>query len=424
MGFRLEIHNFTRDFGGGGSGPGIITHGSQLTPAVVGPWTLQAATKGSETLSSLTGPSRGFWRFDTPDEFLPTAAWPSNANDSNPSILNDPTLHGGVVTGAPVVIDGYTIPIGTRIVQFTVFPDGYDFYAQGTGLKVLFRGCRFRWTNGVGGSGIFNDASSLATQQIMTHYCDIGLVSLDPPNGSEALMHMKFLGGQNHRAFRNYHTRTSAFMQPNNGAFEITECYMTEYIYAYGEAGTSGVGPDSTTYHLNGISIEGGVNGGVIKRNLILCQSPDGSTGSSGSAAGQVGYGTQPTQVGYGAGTNPGRLTTQTDCIALFAIASSNTNATIDSNYLGGSGFVLYAGNADGGATNITVTNNQFTTKWWTNGGNHGVITDVPTWGSNGNVESNNTWADDYGTGGDGATATANRQFPAGDGPRKGTAAI
>lgn len=70
------------------------------------------------------------------------------------------------------------------------------------------------------------------------------------------------------------------------------------------------------------------------------------------------------------------------------------------------------------------VTGNKITTRWWTNGGNFGAITDIPAWGSNGNSQSNNTWADDYGTGGNGCTALADRQYPAGNGPRAGTSFV
>jgi hypothetical protein len=401
-----------------------ITHGDQLTINHVGPWTLQGVTKGSESMAALTGPARGYWRFDTPDDFLPTAAWPSNANDANPSVLNDAALKGGVVTGSAVTIDGFSVPVGTRIVQFKTFPDGYDFYAQGTALKVMFRGCRFRWSSGTSGAGVFNDNGASSAQQIMLHYCDMGLLSLDPPNGSQALMHLKFLGGSGHRVLRTYYTRSSTFLQPNVGGCRIIENWIDEYIYAYGEAGTSGTGPDSTTLHLNGISAEGGLTNTQILRNHILCPSPDGSTGSTGSAAGQIGYGTQSGQTGYGSGSAPGRLATQTDNIAIFAITGTNSGITISDNYLGGSGYCLYAGNANGLASNIVVTGNKFTTRWWTNAANHGPITDVPTWGANGNVQSNNTWADDYGTGGNGSTATSGRQYPAGNGPRTGTSAF
>lgn len=421
----LNTGTFNNPGTGGGTGP--VTHGDQLTVNSVAPWTLQGVAKGAETLGTLSGPSRGFWQFSTPDEFSSAAAWPSNANDANPSVLNNPALHSGTVTGSPVTIDGYTIPVGTRIVQFQVFPSGFDFFAQGTSLKVLFRGCRFRWTQGVGGSGLFNDNGSTTSQQIMMHYCDIGYTSLDPAPGETGLMHIKFLGGQGHRLLRNYHTRSSTFIQPNAQGVEVTECWIDEYIYAYGESGTSG-GFDSTVLHLNGISSEGGLTSVKILRNHILCPSPDGATGSTGSAAGQIGYGTQPGQTGYGAGTNPGRLTTQTDCIALFSsnglpnLGDAITGLQVKDNLLGGSGYCLYAGNSLGNCQNVIVTGNKVTTRFWSNGGNHGPITDVPAWGTSGNVTSGNTWADDYGTAAaDGSTAIANRQFPAGDGPRAGT---
>lgn len=403
-----------------------ISHGDELEVTDVGPWALQGVSRGSEALASATGPGRGYWRFDTPNEFSSASTWPSNATDSNPAILNDPDLHSGTVTGSPVVIDGYTIPVGTRIVQFTDFPDGYDFLAQGTSLKILFRGCRFRWTNGVGGTGIFNDNGSTSSQQIMLHFCDIGLQSMDPPLGTECLMHLKFLGGLNHRMLRNYHTRSATFMQPNTQGCEITECYVDEYIYGYGESGTSGSG-GSSILHLNGISSEGGLTSIKILRNHILCPSPDGSTGAGGSSAGQVGYGTQSGQTGYGNGTAPGRKTTQTDCIALFSsngssnIGDGSTGLQIRDNLLGGSGYPLYLANSKGDCQNVKCTGNRVTTRWWTNGGGNGVATDIPSWGSGGNVQSDNLWADDYGTGGDGTTATAGRQYPAGNGPRAGT---
>lgn len=396
-----------------------VTHGDQLTVGHVGPWSLQGVAKGSEILTPLSGPSRGYFRFDTPADFTSTAAWPANANDSNPSTLNNPALTGGVVTGSPVTIDGYSIPVGTYICQFRDMPNGYDFYVQGSSNKVLFRGCRFRFTSGVGGAGLFNDNGAPAAQQTMVHYCDVGLTSLDPPNGSQALMHMKFLGGSGHRVLRNYLTRSATMLQPNVTGVRIIENIIDELIFAYGEGGTTGAG-GSSILHLNGISSEGGLTNAQYLRNRITLPSPDGATGSTGSGLGQIGYGTQPGQTGYGIGSNPGRLVTQTDCIAVFAITGSNNGVTIDSNYLGGGGVVLYAGNANGGATNIVLTNNKITTRWWTNGGNFGSITDQPAWGTNGNVKSNNTWADDYGTGGNGATAVENRQYPAGNGPRAG----
>ena len=409
-----------------------VTHGDQLLVTDVGPWAIQAVNKGSEVLQNITGPGRGFWRFDTPDEFSSSAAWPSNANDSNPSILNATTLHEGTVTGSPVTIDGYSIPVGTRIVQFKNFPDGYDFYAQGTSLKVLFRGCRFRSANGYGQTGVFNDNTSTSSQQIMLHYCDLGTTTKDVANGSTGHVIVRFLGGLNHRVLRNYHTNSSTFYQPNTQGCEFTENWISEFVFTYGESGTSG-GFGSDVYHNNGISSEGGLTSIIIKRNRILAQSPDGATGGGLTAAGQPGYGTQSGQTGYGNGTNPGRVVGQTDCIALFTtngLANAGTSPgsiLIDSNYLGGTGVSLYAGNGDGAhpGSNIHVINNKFTTQWWENSGQFGPVSDQPAWGTNGNFKSGNVWADDYGTASvPGSTAIANRQYPSGNGPRVGTPVI
>lgn len=406
-----------------------VTHGDQLTLLDVGPWALQEIDRGTEALLAVSGPGRGFWRFDTPDEFSSTTAWPSNANDSNPSILNDPDLHYGTVTGSPVTIDGYSIPVGTRIVQFVEFPDGYDFYAQGTNLQVLFRGCRFRFTATMSGAGLFNDNGANAGQRIYMHYCDVGGASANLPDGATGLMHIKNLGGANHRYLRGYHSYSSTFFQPNVQGCQFIENYVTDYVFAYGEAGPSG-SFDSSVYHNNGISCEGGLTSITILRNRIVCPSPDPATGSGATAAGEIGYGTQPGQTGYGSGTAPGRIIGQTDCIALFESNGSPNQGTapgsilVQDNLLGGSGYCLYAGEEDAGngaGQNIHVIGNKFTTRWWTNGGQFGAIAATPQWGSNGNYQADNTWADDYGTGGNGSTATASRQYPNGDGPRSGT---
>lgn len=410
-----------------------VTHGDQLTINDVGPWALQAVPKGTETLQTVAVPGRGYWRFDAATEFTSDTAWPSNAHDGNPSVLNNPALHEGIVTGSPVTIDGQTIPVGTYICQFRNFPDpgpfGGAFYAQSASLKILFRGCRWRWNSGVDGVGLFNDSFSTTSQRIMLHYCDIGLNSQNLTSTS-GLMHIKFLGGAGHVIKRCYMSNNSTYLQPTNAqGCRIIENYIPNLIYWYGMAGESGVGPDSTVQHLNGLSIEGGMTDLQIVRNKIFAPSPDGSTGGGATAAGQPGYGTQPGQLGYATGSNPGRRVDQTDNIALFAILGSNKAVTpgailVDSNMLGGAGYCLYAGNADGGAEGIHVTNNKFTTYWWTNGGTNGPVADQPPWGTLGNFQANNTWADDYGTGGDGATAIADRQYPAGNGPRKGTSVI
>lgn len=404
----------------GNGGTGAVAHGSDLTVNHVGPWTLQGVAKGSEALTSLTAPGRGYWRFDTPDEFALTSSYVYN---------NDPSNHGGVVPAGGLTIDGYAIPAGVRVVQFYDFPDGCDFYAQGTTLRVLFRGCRFRWSAGVGGAGVFNDNGAASGQQIMIHYGDIGLRSKNPTSG-EGIMLIKFLGGSNHRMLRNYYTLSSTFMQPNAPGCQIIENWVDDAIYSYGENGPSGTGD---FLHLNGCSTEGGLSSLYVLRNRILMPSPDGSTGAGVTASGQIGYGTQPGQVGYGAGTAPGRIVSQTDCVALFTSNGTQwlaTDVQVRDNLIGGAGYPIYAESSAHQQTNLKITGNKVSTKWWTNGGSQsgGPI----SWGAGGPISngvngcelSNNTWADDYGTGGDGTTATADRQYPLGNGPRAGTTAF
>lgn len=394
-----------------------VGHGAELVIENTGPWALQGVAKGSETLANKT-PGGSYWRFDNPDEFAPTGTYVYNNNTTN---------HGGVVPAGGMTIDGYSVPAGTRVVQFYNFTSG-DFYAQGTSLKVLFRGCRFRWAVGCDGTGLFNDNGATASQQIMVHFCDIGLNTKDPTSG-EGLMHLKFLGGANHRVLRNYMTNGSTFLQPGVSGTEIIENWIDEAIYTYGELGPSGAGD---FLHLNGCSSEGGLQVLHILRNHILYPSPDGSTGGGLTAAGQTGYGTQPGQTGYGSGSAPGRKVPQTDCIALFTSNGTqwlSTDVQVRDNLIGGAGYCLYAESSAGQQTNLKITGNKVSTKWWTNGGQEGGPV---SWGNgspivngvNGCELSNNTWYDDYGTGGDGTTATADRQYPYGNGPRVGTTAI
>ena len=382
-----------------------ITHGDQLTISDVGPWALQAVARGSESLDVVALPVRGYWRADTPLEFVPNQPYVYS---------NSPANKGGIVPAGGLTIDGYFVPAGTYVCQFRDLSAG-DFACQGlTSGTLLFRGVRVR--NGTtGDSATFNIATSTAGFTIHTHYSDFGANDGNTPHGA----FIKMIGGGAHRVLRTYFTYLSTAIQPNVNGMEITENYIDKITYFYGEAGTSGLGPDSTTGHLNGISTEGGLSGLTIQRNRIVVPSPDEGTAAGGAAAGQPSYGTQPGQLGNGAGSNPGRLTTQTDCIALFTLGGNNSNIQILDNYLGGAGWCFY-GTASGGINNV-YTGNKVTTKWWSNGGNYGPYNGTVAFGSGGNVSSGNVWADDYGTGGNGTTALSGRQYPAGNGPRAGT---
>lgn len=393
--------------------PGPVTHGEDLTIDHVGPWSLQAVNPGIEILLPLVGPGRGYWRFDAPTEFTPSTPYVYN---------NDINNHGGIVPDGGLTIDGYLVPAGTRVAQFYDFPDGFDFYARASD-KFLFRGCRFRFSGGVSGAGLFNDNTAPVEQQVFMHHCDLGLSTKDPTIG-DGILHVKFLGGANHRLLRNHHTISATFVQPNVNGVEILENWIDEYLYAFGEGGVEGIIPNPDAGHLNGISSEGLMTSVKILRNRIMAPSPDGAQGISGQTdLGERGYGTQPGQVGYGDGSEPGRKVSGTDVIALFTNVGDNHAVTpgaieVSDNLLGGTGYVLYAGGVD--STGIKITGNKITTRWWTNGGSFGPVTAQPAWGANGNTQSDNTWADDYGAGGDGTTAPADRQYPAGNGPRAG----
>lgn len=361
-------------------GTGAISHGDQLTLTHVGPWTLQGVSKGQEQLQSVAAPSRGYFRFDAPDEFVPTGNYVYN---------NSPSNHGGTLA-ADTTIDGYLVPAGTKVVQFRDL-SAADFYVSGTPGKFLFRGVRSRQK--LSGAGLFND-STATNYSVYVHYSDIGSTGAADNQASDVAM--KFLGGQDHRVLRTYISLEATGIQPNAPGVEITENYIDKIIFYYGENGPCGTG-GSCTYHLNGISSEGMSNVTPtrfkILRNHITVPSPD----------------------------DGGHITTQTDCIALFGSNGGSYNdVLVENNYLGGSGYVLYAAGERPGAKNVRFLGNKITTQWWTNGGNFGPVAAQATWGSDGNVASGNVWADDYGSGGNGNTATSARQYPSGNGPRRG----
>jgi hypothetical protein len=362
----------------GGTGP--VTHGDQLAINNVGPWTLQGVTKGQEQLDTVAAPSRGYWRLDTPSEFVPNGAYIYN---------NNPANKGGTLA-ADTTIDGYIVPAGTKVVQFRDL-SAADFYAGGATGTYLFRGIRSRQK--LSGAGYFND-SQAGAYSVFVHYADMG--STGPADNQATDVIMKFLGGKDHRVLRSYLTYAATGIQPNTPGVEIIENIIDKITFYYGEAGPCGSG-GSCTYHLNGISSEGMSNitptRFKILRNSITVPSPD----------------------------EAGHITPQTDCIALFGSNGGSYNdVLVEGNYLGGSGYVLYAAGERPGAQNVRFINNKITTKWWTNGGNFGAVTAQATWGSNGNIASGNVWADDFGGNGNGSTPTSSRQYPNGDGPRKG----
>ena len=370
-----------------------ITHGEQLTPAHVGPWSLQKVARGSEKLDKPKVPGEGFFRLGegADNGLIPAGAFAGS--DSDLAKLNDPSNHGGTLAAA-TMIDGFEVPKGTKVIQFRDLP---SIYAQEQAGDFLFRGCRFHNTGDT-----FNMAHTDDKLHVFIHYSDFGG---DGPNDDQdggGFLHI--LGGSNHRVLRSYFEYVGTAIQPNVDGMLIQENYIDHVAYYLGEGGPDGKPETPDNYHINGISSEGGLSSLRIFRNHITVPSPDGAVAPS-----------------YGA---PDRVVPQTDCIGLFQSlggpypGDAVNGIQVRDNYLGGSGYVIYGGGP--GSKNIKITGNKVTTRWWTNGGNFGPFTYEPAWGKDGNEQSNNTWADDFGTGGDGIVDTSKRQFPKGDGPRTG----
>ncbi len=337
--------------------PASVAHGDLLTRAHT---SLAGLGLDSTALSYTSVPTRGYWRFDTPDEFAPTSTYTYNNTASN---------KGGVVPAGGLTIDGYTIPAGTRVVQFRDFSGG-DFFASG-GTSFLFRGCRFRGTNRA--PGYFNCSSF--TGKFYLGYCDLGGLGAADAQYNEVPVKISSAAGG--IIYRNRISYTTTGLQINVGGFDVIENHISDLAYFYGPNPPPG---ESTDKHLNGITLNGSESCIRVLRNNITLPTPDGA----------------------------GRQINQTDAISFFqdfgTFPGSGTNSDgtlgyrVLDNYVGGGGVCIYAGrNAGKAATtvsNMVMTGNKVTTQWWPNGGAVGPLTAQPTWGTQGNTWSGNTWAD------------------------------
>ena len=82
----------------------------------------------------------------------------------------------------------------------------------------------------------------------------------------------------------------------------------------------------------------------------------------------------------------------QTDAIGLFQDFGVVANVTINHNYLAGGGYTIYGGEGSvGAASNIVITNNQFSSQYFKQSGKWGPVTAFNSNGS-GNSWSGNTW--------------------------------
>jgi len=321
---------------------------------------------------------------DTPNEWRPSQTYVYN---------NSPSNKGGTVPGGGLTIDAYSVPAGTQVAQFRDF-SASDFSAQGQSGSYLFRGCKFRNTN-IGQSSQFNDFTSTYTNRLF--FCSMG--GSEPPvlaNWQTAFW--KMIGGQDHLMVRNYCSGQYVTFQMNCDDSQCIENYITDLTFYYGESAPPGQGGEPL--HMSSVGAQGGISGLRVLRNRITCPSPDplGNVFTQGAA-----------------------LTFGND------IDVPWSDIWIKDNYLSGMGYVIRLFGEYPGQNNLEVTGNKVSTKWFTDGGGQGTaqLGDFPvTWGSSGNVKSGNVWADDYGTGGNGNTPPASRQYPNGDGPRVGTTAF
>jgi hypothetical protein len=365
--FGLSGKDANLQFLSGSTGGSTITHGSQLIPqgstgVNVGPTALLGTGSYPANLRSPTIPSRGYFRGDTLSEFAISTPYVYN---------NSPTNFGGVVPSGGMTIDGYSIPAGTQVVQFTNFGNvGFGF---NNSTSFLFRGCRFRGTSTA--PGWFNTEFT-STGRMYFFYNDMGGLGAADSQYNEVIIKIASAAGA--IAYRNYMTYTTTGIQFNVNNSEITENYISKMTYYYGPNPPPG---ETTDKHMNGITYNGSENNALVLRNYITLPNPD----------------------------DAGRAIVQTDCISFFqdfgGFPGTGTNRDgtvgyqVKDNYVGGGGFCIYAGMNAGKASNsvqnFVLTGTKVTTTWSAVGGlQGGPITAEPTWNSFGNSKSNNTYAD------------------------------
>lgn len=341
--------------GGGGS----VTHGEQLTKAMTG------FTPLGVTSANLTA-------VDTSNRVSnwPGNTWPSWIINSPYVYNNNPSNKGGVVPAGGMMIDGFMVPAGTYVVQFLDFSGGQivvegdvnGAYPPFAGLMI--RGCK--WRGPSSNVGMISENGMSCGGKIWIHYCDLGGLGSQPADYSEIPLKISNTNAQSYRNYISYATTGIQFVGiPGTNIIE-------NYIERLTTFNTNGP-------HINGITFNGGDSCARVERNHIVAQTPEDN--------------------GSGKGVD------QTDCISFFQDFGfypgngTNDDATtgyrVIDNYVGGTGYCFYGGTGgQGSVTNMQFIGNKITTSSWPNGGFYGPMAANPVWGSNGNVNTNNTWAD------------------------------
>lgn len=360
--------------GGGGGSLRTITHGDQLLVSDVGPWALQGVAKGSEAIWSPT-PTGNYWRMDAPQ----WGNWPAPTFPTGTYVYNNnPSNHGGYVPAGGLTIDGLFYPAGTYVIQFAdVSP---SFYVTDFNAPILLRGCRARATSRA--PGTVNISAEFTGGTMGIHFCDAGGLGDLDAQYDEVPFGMNF--GTRFRALRNYVSYTTTGLQWNVATGTVLENYITNLVEFYGPNPPPG---ESTNKHLNGITTNGGsCTAAWVARNNI----------------------TLPTPLGRATSGSTPREVNQTDAISFFqdfgTFPGSGTNEAgtagylVEDNYIGGGTYPLYAGknngSPDNSVQNFVLRRNRWTTQWWSTGGALGPVSAVPPWGSYGNSQTDNRWAD------------------------------
>ena len=370
---------------------GPVSHGRELTVDHVGPWAAQGVARGDEVLDVASAPGAElFFRLGSWREQGLTRDAAFLGSDSDLPHLNDPANHGGVLQ-AETLIDGFTFPAGTVVVQFRDLPT-INAQSLPSG-EYLFRGCAFR-----GEGNAAESAHSAGALHLYFHYCALGG---DGPNDWQAGgSFLQFLGGSGHRVFRTLIEHVPIAVYTAVGGTDVIESYIDNLAYYYGDGGIDGNPATDDRSRVYGVTTPASLSSLRLLRNRIVIPSPDGAVAPSHDA--------------------PNRAVPLTVCVDLGSgsAADAVTGLQVHDNYLAGGAAVINGGGA--GSRNVKITGNTITTRFWSNGGQSEPLRNAPSWGSNGNDAANNVWADDYGAGGDGVAPTSSREYPNGDGPRAG----
>jgi hypothetical protein len=356
-------------------GPNALLRSSSY-PAVSAP--------GPGPLTAPPLPTGGFWRIDGSDE-LDTGNnglctnW--TAGVSTPYVYNNHPSNLGGLVGSDMVIDGFSISAGTYVFQFMDL-SASNCYIQDPAPDMIFRGCRNRaaddnapgfWNSPPTGSTYVNDIYFL--------YCDTGGTGPTALEICAIPIDVENCGGIT--LYRSYISYMSNGIQPaaqtgSSGTMDLIENFIEKITNFMGD-------------HLEAFNIEGGQTNYRMLRNHIVFVTPDENSAPVIDTA--CIYTTQSTSFPFtGTGTNP----------------DGTPGYQIIGNYCGGSGYCFYWGydsGVTGSVVNMLASNNLVTQSVWpagftgggasgAGGGYNGPSTFEAPWGTFGNSQSNNLWAD------------------------------